>query len=1242
MSSATKPEFGPNDWFVEEKYREFLADPASVDDTWRHYFAAGGTASGAATAVATAPVTAPPSTPTGSPSNSAAEPATAAAPTPPVAAPNVTPAMPPAAPPAEAPRPAATVQPTDIRAQGAQRDATPDTHTPIRGAAAAVARNMAASLEIPTATSVRAVPAKLIADNRIVINNFLRRHRRGKISFTHLIGFAMVRALADYPNMNRHFAEVEGKPQLVTPAHVNLGLAIDLPGKNGTRSLVVVPIKATENMTFTEFWQAYEEVVRKSRSGELTADDYAGTTISLTNPGGIGTVHSVPRLMTGQGAIIGVGAMEYPAEFQGASEETIAELGISKVMTLTSTYDHRVIQGAESGEYLKRIHGLLLGDAGFYDEVFADLRVPYEPVRWVPDRSLGRHGKLGKTARVLELIDAYRTRGHLMADIDPLNYRQRKHPDLDVLEHDLTLWDLEREFPVGGFNGQDFMKLRDVLGVLRDSYCRTVGVEYMHIMDPVQRKWIQERVEGRRGNPGVDEQKYILSRLNAAEAFETFLQTKYIGQKRFSLEGSETLIPLLDVVLSTAVDNGLDEVVLGMAHRGRLNVLANIVGKPYSQIFREFEGNLDPSQAHGSGDVKYHLGAEGKYVPRSGQGQLDVSLVANPSHLEVVDPVLEGVVRAKQDSLNRGSDKGEGAYSVMAVMMHGDAAFAGQGVVAETLNLSQLRGYRTGGTVHVVINNQVGFTTAPEHSRSGEYSTDVAKMIQAPIFHVNGDDPEAAAWVAKLAVEYRQAFGKDVVIDMICYRRRGHNEGDDPSMTNPQMYAIIDGKRSVRTIYTAALIDRGDLSPEDAEELVHDYHTKLERVFNEVRELEQSVAAPSPSVEAQQQIPTKVVTNIPLELVHRIGDAHTEIPDGFSVHPRVKTVLDRRREMSREGGIDWAFGELLAIGSLVADGRMVRMAGQDTRRGTFTQRHAALIDKVNGNEYLPLQHLTDDQERFLIYDSALTEYAGLGFEYGYSVSNRDALVIWEAQFGDFVNGAQSVIDEYLSSGEAKWGQESGVVLLLPHGHEGQGPDHTSGRIERFLQLCAEGSMTVAQPSTPANYFHLLRRHVLDGVHRPMVVYTPKSMLRLKTAVSAVEDFTTGKFESVIPDATADPAGVKRVLLVSGKLYYELDHYRTEHGITDTAIVRLEQLYPIPRRKLDYVLAPYGDDVEFRWVQEEPSNQGAWSFLNLNLPEMLPRLANISRVSRRAMAAPSAGSAKVHAVEQAQVVAGAFA
>jgi 2-oxoglutarate decarboxylase len=1285
VSSATVPEFGPNDWFVEEKYQQFLADPTSVDSIWREYFAdnrraadgdgaanraTGSAASGTNGSAAAEPKAAAPDAP--APRTPAqAVPATPPPPPPPTPRATVAPPVTSAAPasaaksPAKAeapapakPAPAKPAKPAEPAAKRPTTTATPDDAaavkqaklakvaasleqdetTPIRGAAAAVVRNMTASLEVPTATSVRAVPAKLIADNRIVINNFLKRNRGGKVSFTHLIGYAIVRAVNDHPNMNRHFAEVGGKPTIVSPAHTNLGLAIDLPGRNGQRSLVVVPIRATEKMTFTQFWSAYEAVVRKARKGELTAEDYAGTTISLTNPGGIGTVHSVPRLMSGQGAIIGVGAMEYPAEFQGASEQTLAELGVSKIMTLTSTYDHRIIQGAESGEFLKRVHGLLLGDDNFYDNVFSSLRLPYEPVRWVQDISVGRHGAVDKTARVLEIIDAYRTRGHLMADTDPLNYRQRKHPDLDVLSHSLTLWDLDREFPVGGFNGQDFMKLRDVLGVLRDSYCRTVGIEYMHIMDPVQRRWLQDRVEIRHDKPTVEVQKYILGRLNAAEAFETFLQTKYIGQKRFSLEGGETIIPLLDAALNKAAEYGLDEVVIGMAHRGRLNVLANIVGKPYSQIFREFEGNLDPDQAHGSGDVKYHLGAEGKYIRPFGDGQVDVSLVANPSHLEVVDPVLEGVARAKQDLL----DRGEGGFTVMPVALHGDAAFAGQGVVAETLNLSLLRGYRTGGTVHVIINNQVGFTTAPEHSRSSEYSTDVAKMIQAPIFHVNGDDPEGAVWVAELAVDYRQTFGKDVIIDMVCYRRRGHNEGDDPSMTNPLMYQIIDGKRSTRKIYTEALIGRGDLSGADAEEAMRDYHTQLERVFNEVKELERAVALPSPSVEAEQPIPPKVETSIPVETLERIADAHLAYPEGFTPHPRVKTVLDRRVEMSRQGGIDWAFGELLAFGSIAMDGRLVRLSGQDSRRGTFVQRHAFLIDKNTGQEWVPLQHLADGQARFLTYDSALTEYAALGFEYGYSVANRDALVLWEAQFGDFVNGAQSVIDEYMSSGEAKWGQQSGVVLLLPHGHEGQGPDHTSGRIERFLQLCAEGSMTVAVPSTPANYFHLLRRHVLDGVHRPMVVFTPKSMLRNKAAVSPVSAFTSGKFESVIADPSADPTKVRKVVLTSGKLYYELDAYRTKHEITDTAVIRLEQLYPVPRRKLSHVLDSFPNVTDFRWTQEEPANQGGWPFLALALPEMLPRLVGLKRVSRRAMAAPSAGSLRVHEVEQAAVIAAAFA
>ena len=1243
-SSSPADQFGPNEWLIEEMYERYVADPSSVDAAWHDFFAdyKPTQATARAEATRTAPARRQTATNvdngqvpagTGTASGRAGAKAAGGTRTAPAGTSKATGGS---AGTVKAAGPGQGGQKQAGKAAGGTAGDVTDGGKPLRGAAAVVVKNMQTSLSIPTATSVRAVPAKLLGDNRIVINNHLKRTRGGKVSFTHVIGYAVVRALEAQPSLNRHYAEADGKPTVVTPEHVNLGLAIDLPGKDGQRSLVVTSIKGCETMSFTQFWQAYEELVRKARNGNLKTEDFAGTTITLTNPGTIGTNHSMPRLMVGQGCIIGVGAMEYPAPFQGASEQMLADMAVSKIITLTSTYDHRIIQGAESGEFLRRVHQLLLGDDDFYDDIFTSLRIPYEPVRWVQDIP---EGAVDKTARVLELIDAYRSRGHLMADTDPLNYRQRRHPDLDVLSHGLTLWDLDREFAVGGFSGRTHMKLRDVLGVLRNSYCRTIGVEYAHILEPDERKWLQERVEVPHHKPTSQEQKYILSKLNAAEAFETFLQTKYVGQKRFSLEGGETVIPLLDAVLDKAAEYDLDEVVIGMPHRGRLNVLANVVGKPYSQIFREFEGNLDPGQAHGSGDVKYHLGAEGKYYRMFGDGETTVSLTSNPSHLEAVNPVLEGIVRAKQDML----DMGEQGYTVLPVLMHGDAAFAGQGVVAETLNLALLRGYRTGGTVHVVVNNQVGFTTAPQHSRSSEYCTDVAKMIGAPVFHVNGDDPEACVWVAKLAVDYRQAFGKDVVIDMVCYRRRGHNEGDDPSMTQPGMYELIDAKRSVRKTYTEALIGRGDISMDEAERALRDYHSQLEHVFNEVRELEKHPPAPSESVEREQVIPTGLDTGVPEEVIQRIADAHVNLPEGFSVHPRVKPVLERRAQMARDGGIDWAFAELLAFGSLCMEGRLVRLAGQDSRRGTFVQRHSVIIDRKTGREYTPLQNLSPDQGKFLGYDSALSEFAALGFEYGYSVGNQSALVCWEAQFGDFVNGAQPIIDEFISSGEAKWGQTSDVVIMLPHGHEGQGPDHTSGRIERWLQLCAEGSMTVAVPSTPANYFHLLRRHALDGISRPLVVFTPKSMLRLRAAVSQVPEFTSGRFASVLDDPlVSDAESIKRLLLCSGKVSYELNNTRQKHGITDTAIVRVEQLYPVPVTRLAMMLDRYPNVADIRWVQEEPANQGAWPFFGLALPELLPeRLGGIRRVSRRAMAAPSAGSSKVHEVEQAEVLATAF-
>ncbi|WP_286213043.1 multifunctional oxoglutarate decarboxylase/oxoglutarate dehydrogenase thiamine pyrophosphate-binding subunit/dihydrolipoyllysine-residue succinyltransferase subunit [Mycolicibacterium mageritense] len=1232
MTSSPSP-FGQNEWLVEEMYRKFREDPSSVDPSWHEFLVDYSPEPAADTSAANGQPAAP-AVP--------AQTTTTAPPPAPAPAPAAKPAKP--AEPAKPAKPAAT----------APAPAEGDENQVLRGAAAAVVKNMNASLEVPTATSVRAIPAKLMIDNRIVINNHLKRTRGGKISFTHLLGYAIVQAVKKFPNMNRHFAEVNGKPNAVTPAHTNLGLAIDLPGKDGSRSLVVAAIKRCETMRFGQFIAAYEDIVRRARDGKLTAEDFSGVTISLTNPGTIGTVHSVPRLMAGQGAIIGAGAMEYPAEFQGASEERINEVGIGKLITLTSTYDHRIIQGAESGDFLRTIHQLLLDDE-FFDEIFRELGIPYEPVRWRTDNP---DSITDKNARIIELIAAYRNRGHLMADIDPLRLdktRFRSHPDLDVLTHGLTLWDLDREFKVDGFAGKQYMKLRDVLSVLRDAYCRHVGVEYTHILEPEQQKWLQERIEIKHDKPTVAEQKYILSKLNAAEAFETFLQTKYVGQKRFSLEGAETVIPMMDAAIDQAAEHGLDEVVIGMPHRGRLNVLANIVGKPYSQIFTEFEGNLNPSQAHGSGDVKYHLGASGNYIQMFGDNDIQVSLTANPSHLEAVDPVLEGLVRAKQDLLDDGADaEGSQRFSVVPLMLHGDAAFAGQGVVAETLNLALLRGYRTGGTIHIVVNNQIGFTTAPTDSRSSEYCTDVAKMIGAPIFHVNGDDPEACAWVARLAVDFRQAFKKDVVIDMLCYRRRGHNEGDDPSMTQPYMYDVIDTKRGSRKAYTEALIGRGDISMKEAEDALRDYQGQLERVFNEVRELEKHAAEPSESVEADQQIPQRLATAVDKSLLARIGDAHLALPDGFTVHPRVKPVLEKRREMAYEGKIDWAFAELLALGSLVAEGKLVRLSGQDTQRGTFTQRHAVIVDRKTGEEFTPLQLLATNTDgtptggKFLVYNSALSEYAAVGFEYGYSVGNPDAMVLWEAQFGDFVNGAQSIIDEFISSGEAKWGQLSDVVLLLPHGHEGQGPDHTSGRIERFLQLWAEGSMTIAVPSTPANYFHLLRRHGLDGIQRPLIVFTPKSMLRNKAAVSDIRDFTENKFRSVLEEPTytdgdGDRGKVRRVVLCSGKIYYDLVARKAKDNRDDVAIVRLEQLAPLPKRRLAETLDRYPNVTEKFWVQEEPANQGAWPSLGLTLPEVLPDyFTGIKRISRRAMSAPSSGSSKVHAVEQQEIIDEVFA
>ena len=1226
--------FGPNEWLVQEMYERYQSDPASVDKAWWDFFAdfkgtpqLNGKVNGQASGTKTSSPPIPKSQLTKS-----------------VEAPVIKPVESQIV--IEEKVSTTTYQPADLINKPAANITTPGVARiePLRGVAARVVQSMEGSLSVPTATSVRVIPAKLLIDNRTVINNHLKRGRGGKVSFTHLIGYAMIKAIRAMPEMNSFYTQLDGKPAIGHPEHVNLGIAIDLAKADGSRQLLVPSMKGCEHLDFAQFWSAYEEMVHKARGGTLTVEDFAGTTLSLTNPGTIGTVHSVPRLVAGQGLILGVGSLDYPAEFHGANEQTLSDLGISKVVTLTSTYDHRIIQGAQSGDFLRRIHEILLGEGSFYDEIFAALKIPYVPIRWVNDIQSGKDNAVSKTARVQKLIDAYRTTGHLMADIDPLVYKQRSHPDLDIVNHGLTLWDLDREFATDGFGGKPFMKLRRILGVLRDSYCRTIATEYMYIANPEERKWIQERIEVGAPITPRDEQLRILRKLNSAEAFESFLQTKFVGQKRFSLEGGESVIPLLDVIISSAADSKLDEVCIGMPHRGRLNVLANIAGKSYGQIFQEFEGNYHDNEVHGSGDVKYHLGTKGLFTSQSG-ATTKIYLAANPSHLEAVNPVLEGIVRAKQDKLKAAagdtSIDAQSAYPVLPILVHGDAAFAGQGVVSETLSLSLLKGYRTGGTIHVIVNNQVGFTTSPHAARSSTYATDVAKMIQSPVFHVNGDDPEACARVAHLAFEYRQAFKKDVVIDMLCYRRRGHNEGDEPSFTQPMMYKLVDAKRSTRKLYTESLIGRGDITVEEAEEVLRDYQQQLESVFTAVHNTE---PANDPTWKAPVvAAPESVVTAVNESDLKKITATQSAIPDGFTVHPKLLPQLVKRTQMLDESTVDWAAGEMLAFGSLLLEGHPIRMSGQDVRRGTFSNRHAVVVDKENGKDLFPLRSLVKDPNQFHIYDSLLSEYAVMGFEYGYSVERDDALVIWEAQFGDFANGAQTVVDEFISSALQKWGERSSIVLLLPHGYEGQGPDHSSGRIERFLTLCAEQNMTVAQPSTPASYFHLLRWHMKNPARRPLIVFEPKSMLRLKAAASGLKDFTTGTFKPFIPDNKV--SNVTRLIFTSGRVYYDLLAEREKLNEFSTAIVRVEQLYPLP---IDEIIAEAKKHPKatLLWVQDEPANQGPWPFVSLATTEAFIAHEELSgrtlrRVSRRATASPATGNHHLHEEEEKALMTEAF-
>ncbi len=1231
--------FGPNAWLVEDMYDRYRVDPTSVSESWREFFAD-------YRPPGTVPV------PTGVLTREAASGSSPV----PAAPTDSTAATVPIAPARSAPGVDGKRLTT---ASGAPAQSQPGDSAPIplRGAAGRIVANMEASLGVPTATSVRVVPAKLLEVNRTIANNQLFRTTGGKVSFTHLIGYAVVKGLIAVPAMNAAFvadADGKGTPGVIRHRSVGLGLAVDVEKPSGDRTLLVPCITEADTRDFRSFVAAYEELVRKIHTNKIAPDDFSGTTVTLTNPGTLGTVQSVPRLMPGQGLIVGVGALGYPPGFEAADPRTIANLGMGKTVTLTSTYDHRIIQGAESGLFLAYVSDCLMGKYGFYDEVFESLEIPYRPVRWESDVNAsddegeGFHLRLVKQVHVQTLINMYRVRGHLIAHLDPLDAEPPElHPELDPLHYGLTIWDLPRHFVADGLAGKDLATLDEILHTLRDAYCRTLGVEYMHIQDPDQKRWIQQHVEGVSTALAPDEQRHILGRLNAAEVFERFLHSRYVGQKRFGLEGAESAIVLLDTILDEAVREGLHEAVMGMSHRGRLNVLANIVGKSYGEIFEEFEGNLDPESVQGSGDVKYHKGAIGSFVARTG-ASIPVTMASNPSHLEAVDPVVVGMARAKQDEL--GGERGSGPrlvdgsgdpFPVLPILLHGDAAFAGQGVVAETLNLSGLAGYRTGGTVHIVINNQLGFTTAPEAARTSVYPTDVAKMVQAPIFHVNGDDPEACARAARLAFGFRQAFHKDVVIDMVCYRRHGHNEGDDPSYTQPLMYTLIEAKRSVRKLYTESLVRRGDISIDEAEQALDDFSARLQAALDETRAEAESVPETPP------QLPAYVVSDLsspPAEtgvesmvVLTRLAEVVRSVPDGFVMHPKLARQFEQRDKVVADGEIDWALGEALAIGSLLLEGTNVRLTGQDTRRGTFSQRHAVLVDYTTGEEHVPLAGL--EGGRFTIRDSLLSEYACVGFEYGYSVEAIDDLVAWEAQFGDFWNGAEIIVDNFLVAAEDKWGQKSGLVLLLPHGYEGQGPEHSSARIERFLSLCARGNMRVTEPTTAAQYFHLLRSQVRDAERRPLIVFTPKSLLRARQARSPMAAFTGGSFAQVLDDpATArdgfDPAAVTRMVLCTGKVAYDALGRRDELGEAGAGVVvvRVEQLYPWPEATIEDLLDRYPMAREVVWLQEEPENMGAWNFVHGRLHRLLRDTHTLRHVSRAESASPATGSTALHRLE----------
>jgi 2-oxoglutarate dehydrogenase E1 component len=1219
ISAFIAENFGANASYVEGLLARFQADPNSVDESWQTYF--GDLLNGHGTG---------PAAPQAEKAEIRTETQTAT----PAAAP--------------APKPATTV-PADADSK------------PLTGASKKIVENMEQSLTVPTATSFRNIPVKLLEENRRIINEHLQASGRGKVSFTHLIGWAIVRAAKDYPAMNNGFGVVNGAPSRIENHSINLGIAIDVEKKDGSRNLLVPNIKGCEKLDFAGFFGAYNDQVKKARDGKLEIPDFQGTTISLTNPGTIGTVASNPRLMSGQSAIIATGAIEYPAEYQAMTAGALSQLGISKTITITSTYDHRVIQGAESGLFLARIHELLIGQHDFYNQIFLDLGINYPPLRWAEDYNPSLLGgdrfseQAEKQANVLQLINAYRIRGHLLADIDPLNMTSQNAAELELENFGLTIWDLDRDFITGGLHGEKTATLRRILNILQKAYCGKVGIEYRHIQSKEEKEWIRTRVREHFVDtvPLAPElRKELLQKLIEAEQFEQFLHKKYLGQKRFSLEGCETVIPMLDQLVEGAAERGVDEIYMGMAHRGRLNVLSNIIGDATTgdmaeRIFTVFEGTSHPDFPADEGDVKYHQGAIGNKTTKGGRN-LKIQLSCNPSHLEFVNPVVEGMARARQDDFRNGEEhtREEAYLKVLPVLLHGDAAFSGQGIVMETLQLANLPGYRTGGTIHIVINNQIGFTTGVENARSSIYSTDAAQITQTPIFHINGDSPEAAFRVMQIALDYRRDFNKDVVLDLVGFRRLGHNEGDEPSYTQPLMYARVKAHPGVRHLYADHLIREGVITEDDLKQMTDSVVTKYEGILAKAKQIATEVKPKKTSLPAHavdEDGSAIIETGATAEVLRQVSEKISIVPDTFHINPKMVGQLARRAKMAAdEVPMDWGFAEAMSMGSIVLEGYPVRLSGQDSGRGTFSQRHASMYDTLTGERWTPLSELkseTNRNARFYVFDSSLSESGVLGFEYGYAVSDhRDELVAWEAQFGDFANGAQVIIDQYIAASEDKWQERCRLVMLLPHGYEGQGPEHSSARLERFLQLCAENNLQVCYPTTPAQYFHLLRRQVKQEIVRPLVVMTPKSLLRLPAASSKMAELTTGGFQPAIDDATiSDKAAVKRVVLCSGKVFYDLDAGRDDARDDRVAIVRLEQFYPFPASRLKEIFASYPNATQLFWTQEEPQNMGGWTFVEQRLRDILPENTSLRYVGRTASASPATGSYAIHELEQKQIV-----